>query len=97
MGPYDIIERIGLVACRLALPMTLFNLHDVFHISQLRKHEPNPTQVMPEDTIEVQGDLTYPEMLVQILDLKEQVLKNKMISSVQVLWRNLITEEITWE
>jgi len=64
MGPYDIIERIGPVAYQHALLITLSNLHDAFRISQLRKHEPDPTQVMLEDTIEVQEDLMYLEMPV---------------------------------
>ena len=53
IGPYDIIEKIGLVAYRLALPMTLSNLHDVFHVLQVRKHEPDPSQVIPTEAAEV--------------------------------------------
>ena len=53
IGLYDILERIGPIAYRLALPMTLSNLHDMFHVSQLRKHEPHPTQVIPMEAAKV--------------------------------------------
>ncbi|XP_052209305.1 uncharacterized protein LOC127812817 [Diospyros lotus] len=97
IGPYDIVERIGLVAYRLALPLALSNLHDVFHVSQLQKHEPDPFQVMPAETIKIQENLSYVEKPVNILDRRDQVLRNKSIPLVQVLWRNPVSEEITWE
>ncbi|XP_052209286.1 uncharacterized protein LOC127812796 [Diospyros lotus] len=88
IGPYDIVERIGPVAYRLVLPLALSNLHDVFHVSQLRKHEPDPSQVMPVEAIEIQENLSYVEKPVSILDRRDQVLRNKSIFLVQVLWRN---------
>ncbi|XP_052185292.1 uncharacterized protein LOC127796932 [Diospyros lotus] len=96
-GPYDIVERIGPVAYRLTLPLALSNIHDVFHVSQLRKHEPDSSQIMPAEAIEIQENLSYVEKPVSILDRRDQVLRNKSIPLVQVLWRNPISEEITWE
>ncbi|XP_052206831.1 uncharacterized protein LOC127811164 [Diospyros lotus] len=97
IGPYDIVERIGPVAYRFALPLALSNLYDVFHVSQLRRHEPDPSQVMPAEAIEIQENLSYVEKPVRILDHRDQVLRNKPIPLVQVLWRNPVSEEITWE
>ena len=97
IGPYDILERIGLVAYRLALPMALSNLHDVFHVSQLRKDEPDLSQVISTEAAEVQENLFYLERLVKILDCRDQVMRNKTIPLVQVLWRNLVSDELTWE
>ncbi|XP_052204052.1 uncharacterized protein LOC127809328 [Diospyros lotus] len=97
IGPYDVVERIGPVAYRLALPMALSNLHDMFHVSQLCKHEPDPSQVMPAEAIEIQENLSYVEKPVNIMDRRDQVLRNKSIPLVQVLWRNPVSEEITWE
>ncbi|XP_052187706.1 uncharacterized protein LOC127798285 [Diospyros lotus] len=97
IGPYEILEKIGLVAYRLALPVALSNIHDVFHVSQLRKHEPDPTQVLRNETIEIRNDLTYPEEPVRILDQRDQVLRNKVIPLVKVLWGNHDEEEATWE
>ncbi|XP_052172133.1 uncharacterized protein LOC127788051 [Diospyros lotus] len=88
IGPYDIVEKIRLVAYRLALPVALSNLHDVFHVSQLHKHEPDPSQVMPAEAIEIQENILYVEKPVNILDRRDQVLRNKSIPLVQVLWRN---------
>ncbi|KAI5351506.1 hypothetical protein L3X38_004397 [Prunus dulcis] len=66
--PYEIVERVGPVAYRLALPSDLSRLHDVFHVSMLRKYISDPSNVWEEQPIELQEDLTYVEQPVQILD-----------------------------
>lgn len=53
IGPYQISERIGVTAYRLALPPHLSNLHDVFHVSQLRKYVPDPSHVIPMNVVQV--------------------------------------------
>jgi len=58
IGPYQIIKRIGPVAYEIALPPHLANLHNVFHVSQLRKYMPDPTHVLEEDDVQIQEDLT---------------------------------------
>ena len=73
------------------------NIHTIFHVSRLRRHEPDSTQKIPVETIELREDLTYPEEPVEILDTKEQVLRNKVIPLVKVLWRHHNVEEATWE
>ncbi|XP_052209180.1 uncharacterized protein LOC127812701 [Diospyros lotus] len=95
IGPYEILERVGVVAYCLALPPTMSNIHNVFLVSRLWKHEPDPTQKIPVKVIELQEDLTYPEEPVEILDTKEQVLRNKIIPLVKVLWRHHNIEEAT--
>ena len=97
IGPYEILEQVGEVAYQLALPPTTSNIHNVFHISRLRRHEPDSTQKIPVETIELQEDLMYLEEPVEILDTKEQVLRNKVIPLVKVLWRHHNVEEATWE
>ncbi|XP_052203985.1 uncharacterized protein LOC127809262 [Diospyros lotus] len=97
IGSYDVTERIGPVTYRLTLSMALSNLHDVFHVSQLLKHELDPSQIMPSKAVEVRENLSYLERPVKILDRRDQVLRNKSIPLVQVLWRNPISEELTWE
>ena len=84
IGPYRIVERIGEVAYRLELPSDLDRIHDVFHVSMLRKYIPDPSHVLTEQP-------------VQILDRREQVLRNKTIPLVKVLWRSHTVEEATWE
>ena len=97
IGPYRIVERIGEVAYRLELPSDLDRIHDVFHVSMLRKYIPDPSHVLTEQPVEIQENLTYEEELVHILDRREQVLRNKTISLVKVLWRSHTVEEATWE
>ncbi|PRQ43373.1 putative nucleotidyltransferase, Ribonuclease H [Rosa chinensis] len=97
IGPYEIVERIGLVAYRLALPPQLSQVDDVFHVSMLRKYIIDPSHVLPDQPITLTEDLTYEEEPVQILDCREQVLRSKVISLVKVLWRNHLIEEATWE
>ena len=71
--PYELIERVGSLAYRLALPPELSKIHNVFHVSMLRKYIADPSHVLEEKLISLQQDLSYEEELVQILDRKEQV------------------------
>ena len=61
IGPYRIVERIGEVAYRLELPSDLDCIHDVFHVSMLRKYIPDPSHVLTEQPVEIQENLTYEE------------------------------------
>ncbi|XP_020426542.1 uncharacterized protein LOC109950819 [Prunus persica] len=97
IGPYENVECVGPVAYRLALPPDLSRLHDVFHVSMLRKYIPDPSHVLEEQPIELQEDLTYVEQPVQILDRKMQVLRSREIPLVKVLCRSHTVEEATWE
>ncbi|KAA0061627.1 putative polyprotein [Cucumis melo var. makuwa] len=97
IGPYQITERVGPAAYRLELPIELARIHDVFHVSMLRKYIPDPSHVLQEQLFELKEDLSYVEEPVQILDRKEQVLRNKTIPLIKVLWRHHGAEEATWE
>ena len=97
IGPFEILERIGILAYRLALPPHLSSVHDVFHVSMLRKYVYDPTHVIEYEPLVVHENLTYEEKPVRILDRKEQVLRNRVIPLVKVLWRNHAVEEATWE
>ena len=61
ISPYEILERIGPVAYRLALPPKLAKLHDVFHVSMLRRYRSNESHILPVQDIQVQMDFTYDE------------------------------------
>ncbi|KAL4037249.1 hypothetical protein IC575_000837 [Cucumis melo] len=97
IGPYQITERVGPAAYRLELPIELARIHDVFHVSMLRKYIPDPSHVLQAQPVELKEDLSYVEEPVQILDRKEQVLRNKTIPLIKVLWRHHGAEEATWE
>ena len=61
IGPYEILERIGPVAYRLALPPELAKLQDLFHVSMLRKYRSDESHIPPVQEIQVQEDLSYDE------------------------------------
>ena len=92
-----IVERIGPVAYRLDLSEELSRVHNVSHISMLRKYIPDPSHVLEAPEIELRDDLSYEEQPVQILGREEKELRNKTISLVKVLWRNHLVKEATWE
>ncbi|XP_038902286.1 uncharacterized protein LOC120088919 [Benincasa hispida] len=91
------MERVGPAAYRSALPSELARIHDVFHVSMLRKYVSDPTHILSEQLMQVKENLSYEEEPVKILDRKEQVLRNKKIPLIKVLWRNYGLEETTWE
>ena len=97
IGPYEILERVGKAAYRLALPPNLATVHNVFHVSMLKKYVPDKSHVLEQEPIEIHEDLSLPEKPVQILDFKVKTLRNKEIPLVKVLWRNQSVEEATWE
>ena len=97
IGPFEVLDRIGEVAYRLAMPPSLSAVHNVFHVSMLRKYVSDPSHVLSYENLELDEDLSYEEKPVQILDRKEKVLRTKTIALVKVLWRNSKTEEATWE
>ena len=63
----------------------------------LREYIPDPSHVLTEQLVEIQENLTYEEEPVQILDRREQVLRNKTIPLVKVLWRSHTVKEATWQ
>ncbi|XP_052486502.1 uncharacterized protein LOC128041175 [Gossypium raimondii] len=97
IGPYEIIERIGPVAYRLALPRELENIHNVFHVSMLRRYRSDPSHVIPHTEIELQPDMTYSEEPVKILAREVKELRNKRVPLVKVLWNRHGSEEATRE
>ncbi|TYK28231.1 pol protein [Cucumis melo var. makuwa] len=97
VGPFEILERIDLVAYRLALPPSLSAVHDVFHVSMLRKYVPDPSHVVDYEPLEIDENLSYTEQLVEVFAREVKMLRNRKIPLVKVLWRNHRVEEATWE
>ena len=86
--PFEVLERMGKVAYRLALSPSLSGVHNVFHVSMLRKYIPNPSHVVDYKPLKLRDDLTYEEQPIKIVDKKEQELKRRTIHYVKVQWRN---------
>ena len=85
IGPYEILERIGHIAYRLALPLELANLHDVFHVSILRKYKSNESHILHVQEVQVQQDFSYDEEPKAILAREVKQLRNKQVPLVKVL------------
>ena len=97
IGPFKILKRVGTVAYRLALLPNLLGVHEVFHVSMLRRYTPDPAHVMDWGEIEVDMDGTFEEGAVCIMDSRDQVLRRKTVRVVRVLWQHRGVEESTWE
>ena len=95
--PFEILETVGTVAYRLALPPSMSGVHEVFHVSMLRRYTPNPAHVVDWGEIEVDTDETFEEGPVCIMDSRDQVLRRKTMRLVRVLWQHRGVEESTWE
>ena len=95
--PFEILERVGTVAYRLALPPSLSSVHEVFHVSMLRKYTQDPAHVVDWGGIVVDTDGTFEEGLVRVMDSRDQVLRRKIVRLVKVLWQHRGVKEVTWE
>ncbi|KAA0032742.1 pol protein [Cucumis melo var. makuwa] len=82
---------------RLALPPSLSAVHDVFHVSMLRKYVSDPSHVVDHEPLEIDENLSYTEQPVEVLAREVKMLRNREIPLVKVLWRNHRVEEATWE
>ncbi|XP_074283675.1 uncharacterized protein LOC141608211 [Silene latifolia] len=95
--PYEILDRVGEVAYRLALPPSLARVHNVFHVLQLRKYVSAPTHVLAAEIVEMDENLSYVEVAKEILDKKVRKTRNGETALVKVLWFNHNVEEATWK
>ena len=75
IGPFEVLERVGAVAYRLAFPSSLSSVHEVLHISMLQKYTPDPTHIVDLGELVVDADGTFEDGPVRIMDSREQVLR----------------------
>ena len=97
IGPFEILERMCTVAYRLALPPSMSGVHELFHVSMLRRYTPDPAHVVDWGQIEIDTDGTFEEEPVCIVDSRDRVLRRKTVRLVRVLWQHCGVEESTWE
>ena len=96
IGPFEVLERVGTVAYLLA-PLSLSGVHEVFHVSMLRKYTPDPAHIVDWGEITVDTNKTFDEGLVRILDSRDQILLHKIVWLVKVSCLHRGVEEATWE
>ncbi|KAK6148321.1 hypothetical protein DH2020_019233 [Rehmannia glutinosa] len=98
VGPYKILQRIGKLAYRLELPAPYAGMHDVFHVSRLKKYQPDPKHIITRDTPPLMENLSYSERPIRIIDQQVRYLRKREIPMVKVVWQNHNRDEdATWE
>ena len=98
IGPYEILEHVSLLAYRLALPLNLYGVHNVFHVSVLQKYVANPSHVLEVEPLPLHENFSYEEVPVGIVDRKENNLHRRKIPMVKVMWSNHQSlAEASWE
>ncbi|KAA3477389.1 DNA/RNA polymerase superfamily protein [Gossypium australe] len=95
IGPYEIIERVGPVAYRLSLPSELEKIHNLFHVSMLRRYRSEHSHFISPTEVEILSDMSYAEELIRILAREIKELRNKRITLLKVLWHWHGVEEAT--
>jgi hypothetical protein len=96
IGPYEIIQVCGPVAYRIRLPKRFSALHNVFHVSQLRKcaHEP-AREVIEEANAWIEPDLSVVEHPLRILDVKERKTRRQSVKMYKIQWSHHTVEGAT--
>ena len=95
IGPFEILDRVGQVVYRLALPPTLAEMHNVFHISMLCKYVLDPSHVLSYEPLQLKQDLSYDEQPERVIKKGIKELRSKRIPLVKVLWKNSTKREAT--
>jgi hypothetical protein len=85
------------MAYQLELLDNLSDVHNVFHVSQLKKYLGVPEIQLPMEELRIQGDLTYTEYPTKILDTSTGVTRNKVIKMYKIQWRHHGEDEATWK
>jgi hypothetical protein len=97
IGPFKILEKRGEVAYQLELPPQLSDVHDVLHVSQLKKCLRVPEEQILMEDLDAKEDLSYQEYPLRILGTSERVTRNKKIKMCKVQWSHHTEDEATWE
>jgi hypothetical protein len=97
IGPFPVLEQCGPVAYRLQLPETLSAVHNVFHVSQLKKCLRVPDRTIEVTDVVLEPDLTYLEHPIRVLDQKDRVTQRKTLRFYKIQWNQHSEDEATWE
>jgi hypothetical protein len=95
IGPYPIVDKYGSLSYQVELPSKLSGVHNVFHVSQLKRFLKPPTDVVVEDTIPLEPDLTYKAYPTKILDQQDRVTRNNTTQFYKVQWNDHSEDEVT--
>jgi hypothetical protein len=84
IGLFPILKKCGSMAYKLDLPPSLAGVHDIFHVSQLKKCLKAPVDVMLPEVTPLEADLSYPEHPIKVLDQKDHVMRRKTIKFFKI-------------
>jgi hypothetical protein len=97
IGLFPILERCGTVAYRLQLPETLSAVHNVFHVSQLKKCLRVPDRTIDVMDVTLEPDLTYSEHPIRVLDQKDRTTRRRVLKFYKIQWNQHTEDEATWK
>jgi hypothetical protein len=97
IGPFPILKKCGTMAYKLDLPQSLATVHNIFHVSQLKKWLKAPMDVLLTEVTPLKADLSYPEKSIKVLDQKDRIMRCQMIKFFKIQWSNHSKEEATWD
>ncbi|XP_038904355.1 uncharacterized protein LOC120090710 [Benincasa hispida] len=99
MAPYEALDNLKVARDRQKRHADKRRRELEFEVGErmLRKYVPDPMHILATQPVQLKEDLSYEKKAIEILDRKDQVLRNKTIPFVKVLWRNHGIEEATWE
>jgi hypothetical protein len=84
IGPFPILEKCGIVAYKLDLSPSLAGVHDIVHVSQLKKCLKAPVDIVLPEVTPLEADLLYPEHPIKILDQKDHATRHKTIKFFKI-------------
>jgi hypothetical protein len=97
IGTFLILERYGLVAYKLQLPKLLSMIHNMFHVSQLKKCLRIPNRTIDVVDVALEPDFTYSERPIRVLDQKDRITRKRTLKFYKVQWNHHTEDEATWE
>jgi hypothetical protein len=97
VGPFEILVQSGSVAYKVKLLEHLSAIHNVFHVSQVKKCLQVSDKVVEVSDVNLEPDLTYSEHPIKIVDQKERVTRRKTTKFYKVQWNKHSEDEATWE
>jgi hypothetical protein len=97
IGPYKVLQRIRAVAYRIHLPKEILDIHNVFHVPQLKKWLRVREEQISAHTVDLQDDLRYQEVPIKILDTVTKQTRTKTIRIRRVQWSRHTKTEATWK
>ncbi|KAI3828281.1 hypothetical protein L1987_02379 [Smallanthus sonchifolius] len=97
IGPFEILARVGPVSYKLKLPQELSNVHDTFHVSNLKKCLSDETLIIPPNETNIDDKLHFVEEPIEVTDWKVQKTRRNRVKLVKVRWNSKRGPEYTWE